>query len=577
MERKPNIFEQHNMKKGLNIFEQQNFQHTSENNFSKTNLVNINNEKKDKSENIADKVLEEYNGIKNAEKYSDFDCLNIGIPTTIPLLSAIPYADFIGISDSSDEKNFGNVIDYNKNALFQNINKDIGVKYSFLKPYTKTSYSVYTDENLKTSLVFSDFGFYCELMKMFKVETEDKKETWDDLDLAERLLKQNLNDLRKIKYPKELKRKYTDLYQQFEECKKYIKLINLINDKPLVAKMNYIKVFNSIYGNFDEYSEFAKDFSIEKYISEISDMYDKYFSNLKDILRLMSSTPIYFTESCMINENKMALLVAYIHLVNAKMFEEDMQKYLYYIASYLREFKTKHNNTTLEVYNIMPGTKVQKIKINYDYLKEAFKEILVKSPELNFIDLSRQRFVGMTPEEINTYMEEYIEYVRLNWDFLLPNDESIERKTLELINKESKRTKVKDEEAFKRQKLELYYEKKGLFESSEPFCVLEGKAAFDGYRAFCYYNGKVILDKYFANEKTGRLAFGDAIYIMDLASFYMLSKMSKAEIINGKLCQRIYHRGNWKERTLEIINSGEAVSMDNSLAHEFKKLKSRKG
>lgn len=565
------------MKKQLNIFEQHNLQNMSKNNFPKTILINGNKEKKISKKNMADEILSDFNEIKGTAKYSDFDCLNIGIPTTLPLLSAIPYADLIEISDSSDEKKFGNVIDYNKNALFENINKEIGVKYSFLRPYTKTSYSVYTDENLKTSLVFSSFGFYLELMNMFKVKTGYKKEAWDNLELSGSLLKERLKDLRSIKYPKEFKRKYPNLYQQYEEHKNYIKLIDLIDDKPLAIKINCIKVFNNIYGNFDEYKEFAKNFSIEKYISEISDMYDKYFSNLKDVLKLMSSTPIYFTESCMVNENKMALLVAYIHLVNAKTSEENTQNYLYYIASYLREFKTKHNNTSIEVYNIMPGTKEKKIKINYDYLKEAFKEILVKSPELNFIDLSRQRFIGMTPEEINMYMEEYLEYVRLNWDFLLPNDESIERKTLELINKESKRTKVKDEEAFKKQKLELYYEKKELFESSEPFCILEGKSAFNGYRAFCYYNGKVILDKYFANENTGRLAFGDAIYIMDLASFYMLSKMSKAEIINGKLCQRIYHRGTWKERTLEIINSGEAVSMDNSLAYEFKKLKSKKG
>lgn len=108
--------------------------------------------------------------------------------------------------------------------------------------------------------------------------------------------------------------------------------------------------------------------------------------------------------------------------------------------------------------------------------------------------------------------------------------------------------------------MNLYMDKKSFFDSSNPFCMLKGKSTFSGYVGYCYSNGKVILDKYYENEKTKRLAFGEAIYVMDLPSFYLLSKMSKAEIINGKLCRRIYHRGTWKDRAQEEIESGNLIA-----------------
>lgn len=274
---------------------------------------------------------------------------------------------------------------------------------------------------------------------------------------------------------------------------------------------------------------------------------------------MIKTTPIYFTKSCNIDENKLALLTAFCCLTYAKTDLEDKQKYLYYVASYVKDYKDKQKGETLRVINVLKKNMTQRETISYEYISREFSDLLIDNPELNFIDFSRDYFSGMTTEEIDLYMKDYLNDVRLNWDFLPPDDETVSKETFKLIQEEGKKHKEIDEEAFKQKLIDLFMEKKSFFDSSNPFCILKGKGAFSGYVGYCYSNGKIILDKYYENDKKKKLAFGEAIYVMDLFNFYALSRMSKKQLISGNMCKRYYHRGDWKERVKQEISQGIAM------------------
>ena len=114
--------------------------------------------------------------------------------------------------------------------------------------------------------------------------------------------------------------------------------------------------------------------------------------------------------------------------------------------------------------------------------------------------------------------------------------------------------------------MDLFIEKKELFDSSSPYLILKGKNSFDGYQGYLYENGKIILEKFYDNYETKKIATGQAIYVMDIDNFREISKKSKREIIDNKLCMRITHRGNWQEKVLDAIN-------DNANSLDMNKLK----
>ena len=499
-------------------------------------------------------------------EFKDFNCLNIGVPTNQILSPYILYTDVMSIGNGNNSNDIYWVLKYNYLSVIEKINKELGVKYSFLSPMEILGVTLYTDERLNTNLVFSTFDFAVEILRDFE-EKEVIKDLMENPSIVGKKLVCRLSSLRSIKYPKQFKKQYPHLFKTYEIVKQGVTLINALKTSSS-SKMKkdaiLVELLKKWGGTEEEWMEYSNDFSLEKYVNDIADMYELYFNNLGDVFNIIGKTPIYFTKACNIDENKLSLLAAFCSLVSSNMSGldiSDKQKYLYYVASYIKEYKTKQKGETLKVIDISKNVKSlsQKTTISYDYISKCFSDLLIDNPELSFVDFSRDYFSGMTNEEIEKYMESYLNDVRLNWDFLPPGDETVSNETFSLIQEESKKHKEIDEEAFKQHLIELFMEKKSFFESSDPFCVLKGKGAFSGYVGYCYSNGKIILDKYYENDKKKKLAFGEAIYVMDLFNFYALSKMSKKALISGNLCKRYYHRGEWKDRVKEEISSGIAM------------------
>ena len=120
----------------------------------------------------------------------------------------------------------------------------------------------------------------------------------------------------------------------------------------------------------------------------------------------------------------------------------------------------------------------------------------------------------------------------------------------------------------KQKLLDLYIDKKEFYDSTDPFFRIVGKNTFEGYIGHIYTNGTVVLDKFFENQETGRVANGEAVYVMNINDFYRLSNLPKQQLIYNPSCKRIYHSGDWKERVKEKIER----STPTKTAAELKKL-----
>ena len=120
--------------------------------------------------------------------------------------------------------------------------------------------------------------------------------------------------------------------------------------------------------------------------------------------------------------------------------------------------------------------------------------------------------------------------------------------------------------------MDLYVEKKELYGSTDPFFRIRGKDTFEGYVGFIYPNGKVILDKFF--NSNGRLADGEAIYVMDIDDFYRLSQFSKSVLMKDSKVQRVIHQGAWQDKVRRIIEKdGDSINTADTVRELIKKKK----
>ena len=172
-------------------------------------------------------------------------------------------------------------------------------------------------------------------------------------------------------------------------------------------------------------------------------------------------------------------------------------------------------------------------------------------------------------------MELELSDAKANWIFL-ENGLDEERGAKAIYNGiKNIKDKVKREKT-KEELRKLYFDKKSLFDGTLNYRTVEGKNTFAGYIAFIYPNGKVILEKFFNKRKDGTeiIATEQAIYVMNIEDFYILTNLSKTEIIRDKLCKRYIHNGNWKQKVLDEINSvGSAPNKEYNKLVEEKKIK----
>lgn len=101
--------------------------------------------------------------------------------------------------------------------------------------------------------------------------------------------------------------------------------------------------------------------------------------------------------------------------------------------------------------------------------------------------------------------------------------------------------------------------KLALYASLNIIQIKIGVDSFDGYVGLVLDNGKVILDKFYEDRKTGTIATDNALYIVQLADFEKITKMSKTEAIKainaGEInAVRMLHNKNYEHRVKSYLS-----------------------
>ena len=507
--------------------------------------------------------------------------LNKGVPVSARI--DIRNADFVNMVTNKEKVT--SII----NANFRKFMDFIGT----LGPSADINYfltlsTIIDSQTLERKIIFSPSGYFSTLILTLNLNgiLDGKKETEQlafdqnvSMNKYRESLENRIKELRNVKNLNELKRKFPILFQKYQERLKeyqqYNSLTVKLNSLSRKDKREFINFYNkeqrkTIPGfNLQERLNSAMRFNIDIFVEECADGLTTLINNYGNIMHYINTHPIDFRKMNESDMNRLELYFVYRYLEMAEMVDvEDKQDYLYYVSNFFFEHKDLINSNlsiivgNTDDMNIKYGNKHQFERIiTPASLYERYRKLLVDNPNLRAIDFSHFDFKGMNVNEVENFMAEYLKDLSAQWEFLLPDNRSYEEEIVNKIKKSCKDVSEEERALHQARLLEIFMEKKKLYDSSDPFFRVKGKGTFDGYMGFIYPNGRVVLDKFYNDADNTKLADGDAIYAMDISEFYELSKLSKKEIIRNKLCKRYIHKGDWASRVFK--NEIQATTVNN--------------
>lgn len=465
---------------------------------------------------------------------------------------------------------------------YKNINKyffnSFGINITKFMAFT--IFSIKTDPITLKKAFFYDLINYNHFIANFFDEETLNKINCGEIALTNIFFQEKIRELKEITTAKELK-KFKKLYfiynQEKEKKELLIKCFEILKRKE--KKINYTDYLNfrkeildeiqkdGIEKNLEEEMEKAINFNVATFCNEMALIFLTFIEHQKEIIEYLNNTEIKFHYFNREVKDRLQLYILYKYINEMEddnLLTEYRQKDLYYASECIRELSKTNIETTISKPNI-------KKEISFRNLYERYKKILVKYPELKIVNFSDVNFDSMSIEEIEDFMNEYLKDLQATWE-IMPKGQTI---SVPFTKKERKRKEEKSEEEKEKWRqiqnhlLDKFIEKKEFYDSLDPMYRIKGINTFDGYCGFIFQNGIVVLDKFYENAKTERLSKGDAIYIMRLDQFYILSQYPRPYIYKNKLCRREYHKKGWQEIILNIIGS-KNIGINTSL--EMKKL-----
>lgn len=388
-------------------------------------------------------------------------------------------------------------------------------------------------------------------------------------------IKKRTKCLKNITKEKKLKREFPALYQiysakekQAEEFRKISKMLGYpekYNMTELQARKLVFELLRkqNVNVNLDEEIRKSENFSLESFCNDCAEAFDYVSERLPEIENYLINHPIDISSFSKFDREKLELYVTNQFLVIAeKVPIEEKQRFLYHITNYFLSDENRKTNSDIKVTcgkvdNEQLEVSLEGYEITPKDLYNRYKNLLKNNPTLHAIDFRNIDFSDMNLSEVEEYMDEFLKELSANWEFIPKENNDIEKRVLESIRTSSSKIATKEEKQLhQEQLLDLYMAKKEFYDSTDPFFRIKGKNTFDGYVGYIYPNGKVILEKYYENSSTGRLAYGEAGYTMNIAEFYRLSRLSKLELMSmdSNSCDRIIHRGNWQSKAQSIID-----------------------
>lgn len=502
------------------------------------------------------------------------ECLNKGVPVWAPV--DIRSNDLIQVSD--DQEKVMKIVTGQFEQYMDYLNKI--VKSADIE-YFQTMSAVIDSKTLERKVIFSPSGFFSTLF--FNLNPDDVCNNYDGeariafygskSDIVEQLKEifgERIEKLKNVKTQSELRKEFPLLHRKYREKLKEVKelrqLVLQINKFPKVQRAACIKQLEKDLGgqipnfSFQGYLNKMNNLNITSFAEECSETFSDLVENTDKILAYIYSHPVDFSELTDVDKDKMELYLAGQFLEMAEKVEDDSkQDYLYYISNYFTEHKdlidsdlaiVVGNNDMMTLKSVLPKLGKGHV-LTPRALYDRYCQLLVDNPNLRAIDFSHLDFNGMNADEVKSFMTEYLKDLSANWEFLPPDDKRYEEEVIKKIKGSGESMSEEERQKHQERLLEMFMEKKELYDSSDPFFRVKGKGTFDGYIGFVYPNGRVVLDKFYDDADNGKLADGHAVYAMGIQEFYELSRLSKSEIIRNKLCNRYIHKGNWTERVLQ--------------------------
>ena len=516
---------------------------------------------------------------------NSLDVINKGVPIETPIV--------IRVSDLYAMTN-------NKERLAKKLDKEFKKYTEFLSSLSeKNDIEIFMTlcigsdkKTLEKKLHFAPTGFISTILNNLNVDNicniRPKHIAYNDVDSYNNDYASKIEDrIRKLKLvtsEKNLRKHFPVLYIKYTETKelyKNLKEIEEVINSPKVPFMERIKLkadLNKTYQNnnlnmtIDDIFEMIKDFSINKFCISYAKTFEGLVEHFADVLEYLETHSLDI-DDLGIEPEKLEL---YIANASMKMCEDqfvvDKQRYIYYIANYFKTDKErKYSEEPIIEVGVQNNEKLGYFSKGEEVcprkLYTRYRKFLSENPDIHVFDFSNFDFNGMNLAEVELFLEEYIKELQANWE-ILP-EEQLDSDIVRVVNKSGKGLTEEEKTKYREHLLDLLVEKKELYGSTDPFFRIKGKDTFDGYVGFIYPNGKVVLDKFYENYEIGKVAEGQAIYVMDIEDFYKLSHFSKRELIADSRVKRIVHNGAWQDRVLEVINSGE---QKHSTANEIKKL-----
>ena len=502
------------------------------------------------------------------------ECLNKGVPVWAPV--DIRFIDLVQVSD--DQEKVSKIITDQFEQYMKHLKKF--VKSEDIE-FFQTMSAVIDSKTLERKVIFSLDGFFSTLV--FNLNPDDVCNNYDGeariafygskSDIIEQLKEifgERIEKLKNVKTQSELRKEFPLLHRKYREniksAKQFSQLALQINKFPKVQRAACIKQLEKdLRGqipnfSFQGYLNKMNNLNITSFVESYSETFSDLVENADKVLAYIFSHPIDFSELTDVDKDKMELYLAGQFLEMAEKVEDDSkQDYLYYISNYFTEHKdliesdlaiVVGNNDMTTLKSVLPKLGKGHV-LTPRALYDRYCQLLVDNPNLRAIDFSHLDFNGMNADEVKSFMTEYLKDLSANWEFLPPDDKRYEEEVINKIKGSGESMSEEERQKHQERLLEMFMEKKELYDSSDPFFRVKGKGTFDGYIGFVYPNGRVVLDKFYDDADNGKLADGHAVYAMGIQEFYELSRLSKSEIIRNKLCNRYIHKGNWTERVLQ--------------------------
>lgn len=399
-------------------------------------------------------------------------------------------------------------------------------------------------------------------------------------------IQERIDKLLTIETESSLKNNYPILYKYYKIQKnRYSEMENEIqrietSGLPEYKKKRYrIYLNNYIRQKFPTYDRQemhrdARDFSVKEFCEYTYISYGMIFDHVEEIYKFIKSYAIDL-EELQLNKDKLNLLVINKYLNNCYLESSDLQikqECINYVSTYFRKNEDKKTDDKLSVTSLRYIEPYIYEKITPKELYERYKAFLKMNPEIKVMNLDMVDFSKMNVFEIKDFIAECLKDLKANWD-IIPDGKYDQELMDHLKTSYKGKANYHGHVVEEAQLLDMFIDKKEFFASTDPFFKIKGKNTFKGYIGYIYKNGKVVLDRYYHNPDTGKLAYGDAVYAMNVEDFYNISNYPRKVIMkileNDPTIDREEHRPGWQDKVRKIIESNNEKS---KTVEEIKKL-----